>query len=232
MVPFQYLQGESTMIILASNIIKSFNSIIADYLKDGYMISPFSMKGSFSDAESFVDLVRCDKADHIIRVWMSENCMAKVGTSYHYIRIKSISVKRYDFECETNINDITWPHTLWFNGGVLIKEVQYYAFANRSDKSIYTDSLDEAIAYFNIQSSRYSNRRAIFNNQAYVRDVTADKLPSKFVSHIMDRIHKVRGFKHAAQDCISKVTIIRDNERFKSIVQYSFNGKTGFINLH
>lgn len=220
------------MIILASNIIKSFNSIIADYLKDGYMISPFSMKGSFSDAESFVDLVRCDKADHIIRVWLIENCMEKIDSSYRYTRIKSISIKRYDFKRKVNINDIMWPHALWPNEGTLINEIKYYAFAYRGDQSVYTDSLDEAVAYFNLQSSRYSNKRAIFNNQAYVKDITADKLPSKFVSHIMDRIHKVRGFKHAAQDCISSVRVIRDNERFKSIVQYSFNGKTGFINLH
>lgn len=220
------------MIILSSSIIKSFNAIIADYLKDGYMISPFSMRGSYTDAESFVDLVRCDKIDHIIRVWLSENRMVKVNTSYRYTRIKSISVKRYNFEREASINDITWPHTLWLNEGILIKEVKYYAFANRGDKSVYTDSLDEVTAYFNLQSNRYSSRKAIFNNQAYVKDITADKLPNKFVDHIMDRIHEIRGFKRATKDCINKVTVIRDNERFKSIVQYSFNGKTGFINLH
>lgn len=220
------------MIILASNIIKSFSSIISDYLKNGYTISPFSMRGSYTDAESFVDLIRCDKTDHIIRVWLSENCMEKIDASYRYTRVKSIIVKRYDFEREANINDIMWPHTLWLSGGVLIKEIKYYAFAYRGDKSVYTDSLDEVIAYFNLQSSRYSNRRAIFNNQAYVKDITADKLPSKFVSRIMDRIHKARGFRRATPDCISNVTIIKDNERFKSIVRYSFNGKTGFINLH
>lgn len=219
------------MIILASNIIKSFNAIIADYLKDGYMISPFSMKGSFTDAESFVDLVRFNNTDHILRIWLRNSSMTPVDTSYRYIHTKSIIVKKYEFKRKANINDISWPNTLWPNEGTLIKEIKYYEFANRGDKSVYTDSLDEATFYFNIQSNRYFNRRVTFNNQAYVKDVTVDKLPSKFVDHIMNRIHKARGFKHATPDCISNVTVIRDNERFKSIVQYSFNGKTGFINL-
>ena len=221
------------MIILASNIIKSFNSVIADYLKDGYMISPFSMRGSYTRAESFVDLVRCDKVDHIIRVWLYENCMAPVDTSYRYIHTKSILVKKYDcFEHKTNMNDIAWPHTLWPDEGTLIKEIKYYEFANRGDKPIYTDSLDEATAYFKIQSDRYSIKRDVFNSKSYQKDILVDKLPNKFVSNIMDRIHSIRGFKRATTDCISNVTIIKDSERFKSTVRYSFNGKTGTINLH
>ena len=236
MDPFNNSQGEHDMIILASNIIKSFNSVIANYLKDGYVISPFSMKGSYTDAKSFVDLVRCDNVDHIIRVWLYKDHIESVGTSYHYIRYihtKSILVKKYDcFGHKTNMNDIAWPHTLWPNEGTLIKEIKYYEFANRGDKPIYTDSLDEATAYFKIRSDRYSIKRDIFNSKSYQKDILVDQLPSKFVNNIMDRIHAVRGFKRATKDCISNVTVIKDSERFKSVVRYSFNGKTGIINLH
>lgn len=232
MVPFQYLQGESIMIILASNIIKSFNSVIADFIKDGYVISPFSMKGSYTSAESFVDLIHSDNIDHIIRVWLRESHMTPVNTSYRYIHTKSIIVKKYEFKHKVKINSVAWPHTLWPNEGILIKEIKYYEFANRGDQTIYTDSLDEATAYFNIQSDRYSSRHTNFNYQLYRKDISVDRLPVKFMSNIMDRIHEIRGFKRATPDCISNVTIIKDDERFKSIVRYSFNGKTGFINLH
>lgn len=220
------------MIILASNIIKSFNSVIADFIKDGYVISPLSMKGSYTSAESFVDLIHGDNTDHIIRVWLCENSMTPVATSYRYIRTKSIVVKKYDLKNKANINDISWPSTLWPNEGILTKEIKYYEFANRGYQSVYTDSLDEATSYFNIQSDRRSRRYTNFNYQLYRKDVSVDKLPVKFVSNIMNRIHEIRGFKRATKDCINKVTVIKENGKFKSTVQYSFNGKSGSIYLH
>lgn len=220
------------MIILASNIIKSFNSVIADFIKDGYVISPFSMKGSYTSAESFVDLIHSDNIDHIIRVWLCESHMTPVNTSYRYIHTKSIIVKKYEFKHKVKINSVAWPHTLWPNEGILIKEIKYYEFANRGDQTIYTDSLDEATAYFNIQSDRHSSRHTNFNYQLYRKDISVDRLPVKFVSNIMDRIHEIRGFKRATKDCINKVTVIKENGKFKSTVQYSFNGKSGSIYLH
>lgn len=217
---------EWNMIIREFDIVKSVNSIIADYIKDGYMISPLTMAGSYSGAESFIDLIKYNDNSHIIRIWIC-NGFTTNNDNYNYMSTKDIRIKCYknDIHYKCDINHV---RTLWPDRGELIKEVKFYKIASRDENDIYTDSLDEALKYLNISIKRHSARCV----SSFRKELALDKLPRTFVSNIMDRIHSIRGFKRATNDCINKVIVLQDGNRFRSIVNYSFNGKNGIISLH
>lgn len=216
------------MIIREFDIAKSVNSIIADYIKDGYMISPFTMVGSYSGAGSFIDLVKYNDNSHIIRIWMcNEFTINKDPSNHSYISTKNIRIKCYknDIHYKCDVNHIS---TLWPDKGELLNEIKFYKIASRDNYNIYTDSFDEALKYLNISINRHCARHI----SSFRKEIALDKLPRKFVNNIMDRIHNIRGFKRAPNDCINKVTVLQDGNRFRSMVYYSFNGKNGIIDLH
>lgn len=215
---------EIIMIIREFDIVKSVNSIISDYIKDGYMISPFTMAGSYSGAESFIDLIKYNDNSHVIRIWI---CNGFTNQNDSYMNTKNIRIKCYknDIHYKCDINHI---RTLWPDSGELLNEIKFYKIADRDDCNIYTDSFNEAIEYRNISINRHYAR----HNSPFRKEIALDKLPRKFVNNIMNRIHNTRGFKRASNDCINKVTVLQDGNRFRSTVYYSFNGKSGVINLH
>ena len=183
------------------------------------------MAGSYSGAESFIDLIKYNDNSHIIRIWI---CNGFTNHSNNgYMSTKDIRIKCYKngvhYKC-----DINHIRTLWPDTGELIKEVKFYKIASRDDYDIYADSLDEVLKYRNISINRHRAQ----HNAPFRKEIALDKLSGKFVSNIMDRIHSIRGFKRATNDCINKVTVLQDGNRFRSIVNYSFNGKNGIIDLH
>jgi hypothetical protein len=213
------------MIITTPDIVNYFNDTISDFVGNGYIISPFNMCGSYTNDNAFIDLIKPNDNSHIIRIWFCNNHFTR-SNPYCYMDTKNILVKKYINGIHFNNDDLNCKLTLWPSEGKLISEKIFYNFANRKNRKIYSDSKDEAIRFTNIHRKRYHNHHV----EPFRKDITdINKLPSKFIELIMNRINSIRGFKQAKANCINKVTMFQSDGKFKSHVTYEFNGKQGLI---
>ena len=217
-------------VFTVKDVISEYNSVISDYIKSGYVLSPFTYNGSFTKNICYTDLVMLNDSSHILRVWLNE-VDVRVGDSYSYTlsmaKKLSIVVRRYssDGSCARR--------TLWPDYGDVVYEKHFYDFNSYSrDVSVYTDSLEEVEKIFNKRSKRV--KQITRNNRE--SPIELSKLPDSFIDNLMARINKFRGFKRANATCIKRVFFLKrsdmnDNLQLRARVEIEFNSKRAYIDL-
>lgn len=209
------------------DIINEFNSVVKRFMNDGYILSPFTVGGIYGNTTSYVDMINENDKDNILRIWLIEDRKNINDKYYTYLQVAGVSVKKYKVD-----EDFSKKQSLWPEGGELVYERLFYMFKEQRTHSnkfikLYVDSIEEAVKYINIGINRYSSNQ-LKNKQP--RLIAIDKLPSKFVDHVMKKINAIRGFKRANALCITKVVFGKnDYNELMAKVDYSFNNKQGYL---
>lgn len=220
-------------VLTVKDIISEYNSVISNYIKSGYVLSPFTYNGSFTKSICYTDLVMLNDSSHILRVWLNE-VDVRVGDSYSYtlstVKKLGIVTRKYSNDSPHNNKSCT-RRTLWPDYGDVIYEKYFYDFNSYShDVPVYTDSLEEVDKIFNKRNERFKpvSRSKCSNS------IELSKLPDSFIDNFMDRINKIRGFKRADATCIKKVNLYKINDvngKLRARVEVEFNSKRAFIDL-
>jgi len=217
-------------VFTAKEVVSQFNTAIADLMSKGYIISPFTESGSYSNTKTHIDLIKPNDNSHIIRVWLSDERVKTGERFWQYIDSNGVRVKKYKngvgydgiFEREQTL----WPGKDY---GETLYEKMFYAFAERNGKRIYSDDLDEAKKFANMHNDRVMNDTTDKFNLG--RSFSKDRLTPKFVDSIMARINSIRGFKRATASCITSVEMYKYDNKLNVVVKYRFNDKNGTIHL-
>lgn len=221
------------MIIKHEDIAIMFNAVIYKFMMDGYVVSPFTSNGSYSDVTSFVDMIKPNDNSHIIRIWLHAGMIKNDNYDFHFIDIMSICVKKYckdsGYDGKSNINQ-----TFWFNKGECIFEKVFYQIANRDNRKVYAYCIEDSNKYTEISYNRRNARSCIDTTASfYSKEIQINKLSNKFINSVMDKIHNTRGFKRANADCINKVILKRNGfGKLSANIFYNFNDKSGVISLN
>lgn len=228
-------------VVTIKEIAAKFNSTITDLMSKGYIISPFTMNGSYSNTRTHVDMINPRDTNHVMRVWMvDESIRTPVSLAgwYPWMDVVGVRVKKYtkasgyDSRCGRGYDGRFYcEQTLWpgEDYGEVVSEKLYYAFNERKGKKTFTDNLDEAHKLLELNYNRNLNRHT---NDKYPKQIPVHKLSAKFIDLIMARINSVRGFKRATASCIERVAIGKNyNGKLVAEIKYGFNGKYGMINL-
>lgn len=223
-------------VVTIKEIAAQFNSTITDLMSKGYIISPFTMNGSYSNTRTHVDMINPRDTNHVIRVWMvdeSASVPAELARWRSWIDVVGVRVKKYtksrcgrgydgNFYCEQTL----WPGEDY---GEVVSEKLFYAFSERKGRKAFTDNFDEAKQLLELNYNRYLNRRT---DNKDVKQIPVHKLSANFIDLIMARINSVRGFKRATASCIEQVLIGKSyNDKLVAEIKYEFNGKHGMIHL-
>jgi len=216
-------------IFTAKEIANQFNEAVMFFIERGYVISPFTEDGTYSNTKTYIDLIKPNDNSHIIRVWMVDETL-KVGNDWwQKVDVMGPRAKKY-----TNITDydgkIAKEQTLRPGKGIVVYEKLFYMFKERNGKKVFSDDLDEATRLVNLVFDRMVNQ-SINNPFNYGRLIAKEKLPSNFIDGIMRRINSKQGFKRAHADCIGTIQIYKYDNKLKADVKYNYNGKTGIITL-
>jgi hypothetical protein len=211
-------------------IVNLYNEAIKSYTDKGWIISPSTMHGSYTNVSGYTDLIKPGDKKNILRVFMSTD-YALVDNHYH--SILKILVKKYDWDGKFNSKN------LWLDCGDPISCNTFYEL--RSDASAYTDSPDDIIKIRSIRDERYNNNRSLSRSRNDVYTLNKiNKLSANFIDNIMERINAVRGFKRATASCIKEICLYKVDGMYnyatrkrdkvlRASVSYSFNGKSGIL---
>jgi hypothetical protein len=216
-------------IFTAKEIANQFNEAVMFFIERGYIISPFTENGSYSNTKTHIDLIKPNDNSHILRVWMVEETL-KVGKDWwQKVDVVGPRVKKY-------MNGIGYDgkvakeQTLWPGKGVVVYEKLFYMFKERNGNKVFSDDLDEATRLVNLALDRMMNQ-PVDNPFNYGRRIAKEKLPSNFIDGIMRRINSKPGFKRAHANCIDTIQIYKYDNKLKADIKYNYNGKTGIITL-
>lgn len=217
-------------VFTAKEIIVAFNFAVVDLMNKGYIISPFTESGSYSNTRTHVDLINPNDNSHIIRVWLSDERIRIGERFWQSIDCNGVRVKKYKngvgYDGNFSREQTLWPGKEY---GEVLYEKMFYAFVERKGKRIYSDDLDEAKKYVTMQCDRVMN--ATTDKYNLGRSFSKERLTPKFVDGIMNRINSTRGFRRATASCITSVEMYKYDNKLKAIVKYNYNGKNGSIRL-
>lgn len=221
-------------VLTSDDIIKQYNSIIADYISKGYVISPFTNYGSYTNTRSYTDLVKLnDKNKHIIRVWLIEDYISTGITGHSFNDTYKIVVSKHEsFYAVDDWNFIgrinIQPNSYSINQGLVYSKT-YYKYKVCNGKIICTDNLEEVCKFIKLSEERWSNKE---KSKYSSRDIPIEKLPNSFIDSVMKRINSNNGFKRAKANCIVKVTLGKSVfGKLSADVYYNYNNKSSIINL-
>lgn len=219
-------------VMTSDDIIKQYNSIIADYISKGYVISPFTNYGSYTDARSYTDLVRLnDNNRHIIRVWLIEDYINTGILGHSFSNIYRIMVSEHDvFYADDKWNYIGKINIYPRSDSSEVKYCKtYYKYKICNGKIVCTDNLQEVCKFIELSDERWYNKE---NSKYSSKDIPVEKLPNSFIDNIMKRINSISGFKRANANCITKVTLGKSVfDKLAADVYYNYNNKSGIINI-
>lgn len=221
-------------VLTSDDIIKQYNSIIADYISKGYVISPFTNYGSCAIARSYTDLVKLnDNNKRIIRVWLIEDYI-NTGIPGHLFNdiYKIMALEHSSFYEDSEWSYIgkmnIQPQFMTANSEVKYCKT-YYRYRICNGKIICTDDLEEVCKLIKLSDERWSNKE---NSKCYSKDITVEKLPNSFIDSVMKRINSFSGFKRAKANCITKVTFGKSvSDKLAATVYYNYNNRSGVITL-
>lgn len=216
-------------VITTKDIAVCFNNTIKDFMDKGYVISPFTENGSYSNAKTYIDMIKPGDNSHIIRIWMAISSLDVGKNWWQKVDVVGPRAKKYLTGKEYNGN-ISREQTLWTDSGEVVYEKLFYMFKETNGNKIFSDNLDEATRLVNMRLDRLMNT-PVKNPFNYDRMIEKNKLTSSFVSCIMKRINSVRGFKRATASCIESVQLYKYDRKLNATVKYNFNGKSGVITL-
>lgn len=210
-------------IVTMKEINAQFNTIISDYLSKGWVLSPFTSGGSYSNEFGHIDLINPKRKSTVTRIWLMKG---------HYSLEDAKDNGRYWNSIPTlviNARECIWDqsythHTLWPDCGVSVLEKTFYEV--RSNKC-YSDNPEDVVKFNSINYKRYIARQ-VESNDYKVIDIS--KLPRNFIISVMDKITSRKGFKRARIENIKKVSLQKDySGRLKAYVNYEYNNKRGSI---
>jgi hypothetical protein len=220
-------------IISFDEVAKQYNNLIADYLKNGYIIYPTNTV-SFGDVLCYTDLMNLKDKSTITRIWLF-NDTVEYSTYNSYTMIKTINIRimRYNMverKSSTGKKMLVLPVSMYLEAiknAKTIYEKIYYSIGNDHSR-IYTDIIDELNKINKIRETRIGAR--IKSNE--VRSIDINKLTPNFIDSIMSRINSISGFKRATSACITRVSIGKCyNGRLGAEITYSYKEKSGRISL-
>lgn len=221
------------MIITHEDLAVMFNAVVYKFMKNNYVISPFTADCSYTNVSAYVDLIKPTDNSHIIRVWIRNGNIYGDNYEFRFIDTVSICVKKY-YKDDGYDGNNTVNQTLWFNNGECIYEKVFYQIANRNNHKAYAYSIIDANKYIAISYNR-KIARSCHNDITmpyYRKEFQVNQLSNKFVNKVMNRIHNIRGFKCADVSCINKVILARNSfGKLTAAVYYSLNSKSGVLNF-
>ena len=218
-------------IFTAKEIANQFNEAVMYFIEKGYVISPFTENGSYSNTKTHIDLIKPNDNSHILRVWMVDESLRVGKDWWQKVDVMGPRVKKYLTGKGYNGN-IGKEQTLWPGKeyGEVVYEKLFYMFKERKGNKIFSDDLDEATNFINLSLDRMMNK-PVDNPFNYGRLVAKEKLPANFIDGIMRRINSKPGFKRARATCIDTIQIYKYDNKLKADIKYKHNDKVGVITL-
>ena len=212
-----------------SGINRYYNSVIVQYLKDGYIISPFSAQARYSDEYTHIDLYNEKFKNEIIRVWIvpNNNWSSTYGNSRSYI-----CVEERKYYITPKLDDKN--KSLWYHEGSFIREKKFYQV---KEGKAYTDDVNDLDEIKRKRKERAENPPAnnrVINNG--IRSIMIKHIPANTIDKIMEMINRKTGCKHATASCLKRLTIDKgtnwynDGKLFASI-EYDYKGRTGTVRI-
>lgn len=216
------------MIFTIADIVKEFNSTVESFLKEGYTISPLTMRSTFSYSISYVDLVDLKEPNHVLRVWLNTSYVRR--TNYEYVDTLAITVKKY------SCSDALKIQSIYISDVDPIINKIYYTIVK--DK-VFSDSMDEINRIEELRTKRCAKfTRKSGTNKT---EIDISKLPDKFIDSIMRRVNNIRGFKRANATCIKEILYLQYfnqredkggfNGRVRATIDIRFNDHSTIIRL-
>ena len=193
-----------------------YTLIVAKYISKGYTINTTTMSGCYANEICHVDLVKHEKDDGIFRVWMVREYGDTFKGEHDTVQIR---VKKY-YDSDS----------MWLSNGLEIKCITAYAVSHYKHR--YTFSLKEANSIKQLQHKRWKSQQGCQDLDGFNRkDINLDKLPQSTKDSIMRRINSCPGFKRAKFDCVTSIILGHANYagRMEAIVNYNYNGKSGYM---
>lgn len=225
-------------LVTRKHISEAYNKVIANFIRDGYTISPFTHNSSGSSYRAIyhTDLVSKDNKS-IVRVWIVLDYEEFANRHSGYV----LSVKAMEYKFNGKFND-KYLSLNDDDSDVLkvISEQKFYRIRS-ADDDYYVDSYDEMMTIFAKRDSRREARYATHEYGIDNRSIDLKKVPGYVIDFIMDKINQCRGCKRATASCIKsgvfrKSGTYRRDTRFTDLRLYAtfdweFNGKYGRVNM-
>lgn len=215
-------------IVSSVDINRCYTETIMGYLRDGYVLSPMTTGGSYSNTVCHTDLYNPNEKDKLIRVWMMDRT-ERTSDEDLFVQTLEVCAKKYSFKCAVPMrNQTLWPDSECAE--VVGKSYKFYLISDKKGHYTYTDNKEELRACRQLNWERYKNR-SVYSPEN--RIVPIDKLTPKFVDGIMSRVNSIRGYKRATSSCITEVKVWKDgdNGRMRAVVRFSYNNKSDHIFL-
>lgn len=215
-------------IVSSADINRCYTETIMGYLRDGYVLSPMTTGGSYSNTVCHTDLYNPNEKDKLIRVWMMDKTEG-VSDEDRFVETLTVCAKKYSFNCTVPMKHQTlWPDSE--SAEVVGKTYKFYLISDKKGHYTYTDNKEELRACRQLNWERYKNRSVYSPDN---RIVPLDKLTPKFVDGIMSRVNSTRGYKRATSSCITEVKVWREDGagRMRAMVRISYNNKSDCIFL-
>lgn len=215
-------------IVNSVDINRCYTETIMGYLRDGYVLSPMTTGGSYSNTVCHTDLYNPNEKDKLIRVWMMDKT-ERTSDEDLFVQTLEVCAKKYSFNCTVPMrNQTLWPDS--DSAEVVGKSYKFYLISDKKGHYTYTDNKEELRACRQLNWERYKNR-SVYSPEN--RIVPVDKLTPKFVDGIMSRVNSIRGYKRATSSCITEVKVWKEGDvgRMRAMVRISYNNKSDCIFL-
>jgi hypothetical protein len=202
------------MTLYNKDIDNTYNDLISDYFKNGYIASPTIVnncrRGTSTSCLASIELVNPKIKDKVIRIFVDrDDEMAHVGSMHEYVRYTLIYVKQYNYTKEDRKNN----RTLWHDEGEMLFSKKYYHIPN---SNAYTETLEEISAIYTIRENRIKQQRESKLKKNVFKWINLSDLKPETIDSIMARINRMHGFKAATASCIQKIGI-------RNISVYNYN---------
>lgn len=214
-------------IFTATDVSNCYNETVMSYLNNGYILSPMTTGGSYSNTMCHTDLYNPNEKNKLIRVWLMDKTES-VNDEDRFVETLTVCAKKYSFIYTVPMKSQTlWPDS--DSAELVGKFYKFYLISDKKGRRTYTDNKEELRSFRKLNWERYKNK-SVYSQSS--RMVPIDKLTPKFVDGVMSRINSLRGFKRATASCITDVKIWKEDcGKMRALVRYSYKGKCDCIFL-
>ena len=220
-------------VITTQDLNKEFNSVVAKYLNDGYILAPIIERARCSQSPLHVSLANPKNKDRILCVWLLTSRVQIDNENIRWAITTSIVVKEYEVPNAKKYNG--YEKVLYNDEGKLVCQKDFYELKSY----LYTDDVNELISITLLKNKRDEIKGELrrINTNEYVHTIKVNKLTPNFIDSIMERINKIHGFKRATASCIEWVKLSSEysyygKHMFSATVHCKFNNRTVGITLN